>query len=147
MNSLKHKRAADLVDLALKDNGLSITESRQKILQLFYDHKGALAHSDIEKKVGGRFDRVTIYRTLQTFLDKGLIHSIPTADNSVKYAICKDDCKEGNHADHHVHFICDSCHNTYCLDNVVTPAVKLPRGYSAGHVEVVVEGICKDCRG
>jgi Fur family ferric uptake transcriptional regulator len=146
MNSSKDRKITDLVASTLKVNGLSITESRQKILQLFYEQRGALAHADIEKKAAGSFDRVTIYRTLQTFLDKGLIHSIPTADNSVKYALCKDECKEGQHADHHVHFICDSCHNTFCLDNVATPAVKLPRGYSAGHVEVVVEGICKDCR-
>ncbi len=129
----------------LKHNRLSITSSRRKILQLFLGQKGALAHGDIEKKAGERFDRVTIYRTLQTFVDKGIIHTIPSADNSIRYALCKDECAEGHHHDHHVHFICDNCHNTYCLDDVVTPDIKLPRGYAAGHVEVVVEGVCKDC--
>jgi Fe2+ or Zn2+ uptake regulation protein len=28
---------------------------------------------------------------------------------------------------------------------VVTPEVKLPKGYNATHVEVVVEGVCKKC--
>ena len=130
----------------LKRNNLSITDSRKKILQLFFEQPGALAHGDIEKKAGEKFDRVTVYRTLQAFVDKGIIHTIPTADNSIRYALCKDDCSEGHHHDHHIHFVCDACGNTYCLDDVVTPDIKLPKGYSAGHVEVVVEGVCKNCK-
>ena len=134
------------VDAMLQGNGLSVTESRKKILHLFLEQTGALAHGDIEKKAGEKFDRVTVYRTLQTFVDKGIIHSIPTADNSIRYALCKDECKEGSHQDHHIHFVCNICNNTYCLDDVVTPDIKLPKGYSAGHVEVVVDGICKNCK-
>lgn len=134
------------VEELLRKNNLSITESRKKILQLFFDETGALAHRNIEKGAGEKFDRVTIYRTLQTFVDKGIIHSIPSVDNAVRYALCKDECMEGLHRDRHIHFICNSCNNTFCLDDVVTPEIKLPKGYNAGHVEVVVEGICKNCK-
>ncbi len=134
------------VDEMLKRNSLSITASRKKILQLFLSHTGALAHGDIEVTAGEKFDRVTVYRTLQTFVEKGIIHTIPTADNSIRYALCKDDCSEGYHHDHHIHFVCDVCGNTYCLDDVVTPEIRLPKGYTAGQVEVVVEGICKNCK-
>ena len=130
----------------LKRNSLSVTDSRKKILQLFVEQAGALAHGDIEKRAGEKFDRVTVYRTLQTFVDKGIIHTIPTADNSIRYALCKDECSEGHHHDHHIHFVCNNCHNTYCLDDVVKPEIKLPKGYTAEHVEVVVEGICKNCK-
>lgn len=134
------------VDGLLKKNSLSITDSRKKILYLFLEQTGALAHGDIEKKAGEKFDRVTVYRTLQTFVDKGIIHTIPTADNSILYALCKDECSEGHHHDHHIHFVCTHCSNTYCLDDVVTPDIKLPKGYAAKHVEVVVKGICKNCQ-
>lgn len=134
----------DVKDI-LKKNKLSVTASREKILNLFFGQEGALAHGDIEKRAGEKFDRVTIYRTLQVFVEKGIIHTIPTADNSVRYALCKDDCEEGHHHDHHIHFVCTRCHNTYCLDDVVTPAIKLPKGYAATQIEVVVEGICKNC--
>jgi len=129
----------------LKRNNLSVTGSREKILSLFLSHQGALAHGDIEKKAGEKFDRVTVYRTLQTFVEKGIIHAIPTADNSIRYALCKDDCSEGHHHDHHIHFVCTNCGNTYCLDNIVTPEVKLPKGYASSHIEVVVEGVCNTC--
>ena len=130
----------------MKRNQLSITDSRKKILELFLRANGAMAHADIENQSGTEFDRVTIYRTLQTFVEKGIIHTIPTADNSIRYALCKDECSEGRHHDHHIHFVCDNCHKTYCLDDVVTPDIKLPKGYLAAHVEVVVEGVCKNCK-
>ena len=129
----------------LKRNSLSVTGSREKILGLFLSQQGALAHGDIEKKAGEKFDRVTVYRTLQTFVEKGIIHTIPTADNSIRYALCKDDCSEGHHHDHHIHFVCTNCGNTYCLDDVVTPDLKLPKGYVTSHIEVVVDGICNAC--
>ena len=124
--SYEHKIAG-----LLKQNKLSVTSSRRKILQLFLAQPGALAHGDIEKKAGERFDRVTIYRTLQTFVDKGIIHTIPTADNSVRYALCKDECSEGHHHDEHVHFMCDECGTTYCLENITIPEVNLPNGFTA----------------
>ncbi len=130
----------------LKRNQLSITDSRSKILELFLQQNGALAHADIEKKSGASFDRVTVYRTLQTFVEKGIIHTIPTADNSILYALCKDECTEGHHHDHHVHFVCSKCSNTICLEDITVPDVKLPAGYQATQVEVVVNGVCKDCR-
>ena len=77
-----------LLDI-LKKNNLSITDSRKKILELFLNSDGALAHADIEKNTGEVFDRVTVYRTLQTFVDKGIIHLIPTTDNAVLYALCR----------------------------------------------------------
>jgi len=139
MNALEVK-IADV----LRRNHLSVTDSRKKILSLFLQHKDALTHGDIEKKAGEKFDRVTIYRTLQTFVEKGIIHSIPTSDNAVRYALCKD-CTEGHHHDDHVHFMCDNCNATICLDNVVSPKIELPAGYIASDVQVVIHGICKEC--
>lgn len=130
----------------LKRNRLSITESRKNILQLFLSNSGALAHADIEKKTKEKFDRATIYRTLQTFVLKGLIHTIPTADNSVLYALCKDECVQGHHHDNHIHFICDKCNVTICMDYVVTPSIQLPKGFLVKRTDVVIGGICNKCK-
>ena len=130
----------------LKKNGLSITEGRKKILDLFLDNNGALAHSDIEKQTDAAFDRVTVYRTLQTFVEKGIIHQIPTTDNSVLYALCRHNCERGHHHDNHVHFICNHCGKTICLDEVTVPEVKLPRGFKPAQAAMVVTGRCADCR-
>lgn len=129
----------------LKQSGLSTTESRRKILDLFLNAEGALAHSDIEKNTAAQFDRVTVYRTLQTFTEKGIIHQIPTTDNSVLYALCKHNCEQGKHHDDHVHFICSNCDKTICLEDVHIPEVKLPQNFKKNTAAMVVTGICEDC--
>jgi Fur family ferric uptake transcriptional regulator len=133
-----------IIDL-LKRSGLSITDSRKKILDSFFQKNSALAHADIEDYVGTDFDRVTIYRTLQTFVDKGIIHTIPTTDNAVVYALCKDSCSAGHHHDNHVHFICDNCNKTFCLEHIVVPTVKMPTGFNATQIDMVVSGVCNFC--
>lgn len=130
----------------LKQNYLSITVSRKKILELFLSGNSALSHADIEKNTGESFDRVTVYRTLQTFVESGIIHLVPTTDNSIKYALCKHDCAPGDHRDNHIHFICDECHKTICLDDVNIPLVKLPKGFIPQHSEMIVTGVCGKCR-
>ena len=134
-----------LLDI-LKRNQLSITDGRKKILDMFLKSPGALAHADIEKSADISFDRVTVYRTLHTFVEKGIIHNIPTTDNSILYALCKDNCEAGHHHDDHVHFICDVCDKTICLDNVSIPEVKLPKGFRQKQTDVVISGICSECK-
>ena len=133
-------------DEILKRNGLSVTESRRQILELFLDAEGALAHADIENHAAVNSDRVTVYRTLQTFVEKGIIHQIPTTDNSILYALCKHNCQQGQHHDNHVHFICNNCDKTFCLDDVTVPAVKLPNGFTPSQAAMVVTGVCMDCK-
>lgn len=136
----------EAVDHILKRSDLSVTDSRKKILELFFKYNGALNHGLIEKTIGNEMDRVTIYRTLQAFVDKGIVHTIPTNDNSVRYALCKDHCEAGHHHDNHVHFICNVCNSTTCLDNVIIPDIKLPKGFKSTQTEMIVSGICKNCR-
>ncbi len=136
----------DVVIDILKHNQLSITDNRLGILELFQKSSKALSHADIERLSEKHFDRVTIYRTLQTFVDKGIIHTIPTADNSIMYALCKEACSEGHHHDDHVHFLCGQCGTTYCLDNISIPEVNVPKDFIVHQTNVLVNGVCKNCR-
>ena len=120
------------IERILKHSELSVTGGRKKILELFLHNPGALSHGDIEKRAGEKFDRVTVYRTLQIFLEKGIIHAIPTADNSILYALCKN--------------ICNFCGKMICLENVSIPELNLPPEFNATQVDVVISGICKECK-
>ena len=136
----------DPVISILKRNQLSVTASRRRILEMFLHSGSAMAHQDVERQSSEKFDRVTVYRTLQTFLEKGIIHTIPTTENAVLYALCKDECEEGHHHDNHVHFVCDACGNTTCMDELLIPGIQLPMGYKASSIHMVVNGICKSCK-
>ncbi len=130
----------------LRKSQMSITDSRKMILDIFLQSGNALAHHDIEDRTGEKYDRVTVYRTLQSFMEKGIIHTIPTTDNSVKYALCRDECEEGHHHDNHVHFICETCGTTTCMEEIHVPLINLPRGYKASQISMVVNGVCKNCK-
>ena len=130
----------------LKKHHLSVTDARKKIAALFLDTTGALEHADIEKATGENFDRATVYRTLQSFVDKGIIHTIPTIDNTILYALCKDNCEDGHHHDNHVHFVCDDCSKTVCLEQVAVPDVQLPKGFKSKQKTMLVNGVCDDCQ-
>src|SRR5688500_11460997 len=113
----------------LNDFRLRTTQTRQDNLHLFLRRDDARSHSDIEKEIDNSLDRVTVYRTLKTFLDKGLIHKVLDDEGSLKYALCNDACTVAGHHHNHVHFKCTQCGQTNCLTNVEIPAVKLPKGY------------------
>ncbi|MFZ9332064.1 MAG: Fur family transcriptional regulator [Chitinophagaceae bacterium] len=130
----------------LKSSALSVTEGRKTILDIFLSSVSAMAHQDIESKCKEEYDRVTIYRTLQTFLEKGIIHTIPSSDNITRYALCNDDCIDsGHHHDNHVHFSCNACGKTICLDDTAIPSVHLPKGFRANQINMIVSGVCKTC--
>lgn len=135
----------DQATILLRGINMSVTDSRRQILDLFLENRGeALKHGDIEKKLDN-LDRVTIYRTLQTFTEKGIIHSIPGSDGTAKYALCHGHCSEGHHHDNHVHFQCRECGSTQCLDDVTIPFVKLPQGFLSERIEMVITGYCNLC--
>ena len=57
-----------------------------------------MPYSAIQKALKST-DRVTLYRTLQTLSDKGIIHKAAHIDNEDYYAICEHSCT----ADEHIH--------------------------------------------
>jgi Fur family ferric uptake transcriptional regulator len=131
----------------LRNSKLSVTSSRADILALFLEAKGALSQSDLEQKLAPGFDRVTVYRTLHTFVEKGIVHQIPTTDNNVLYALCVDECSDSHHHDNHVHFVCNACQVTTCLPEVTVPKVSLPAGFKPQSKQMIVEGVCGKCEG
>jgi Fur family transcriptional regulator, ferric uptake regulator len=128
----------------LKEFDLRTTASRQEILQLFLRKPYALSHGDIEREISNELDRVTVYRTLKTFLDKGLIHKVLDDEGSLKYALCNDACATGGHHHNHVHFKCTQCGQTNCLD-VEIPSVRLPKGYKPDEINLLIQGVCQQC--
>jgi Fur family ferric uptake transcriptional regulator len=129
----------------LKEYDLRNTSCREEILDVFLQRDFALSHADIESSVHEDFDRVTVYRTLKTFLDKGLIHKVLDDEGVTKYALCKERCTHTEHHHEHVHFKCIECGLTNCLDNVQIPAIALPAGYKLAESSLLMQGICYVC--
>lgn len=129
----------------LKDHSLRHTQGRADIISVFLNKNVAISHSDIESEMDSQYDRVTIYRTLKSFLEKGLIHKVLDDTGTMHYALCDDACSEVAHRHDHIHFKCNDCGETTCLENVHIPEVKLPKGFSYGESNYLITGTCNKC--
>ena len=131
-------------DRALKKRNIKPTAMRQLVLEILTEQKTAISLPELERKFE-RADKATLYRTLKTFKENKLIHSIDDGSGALKYALCQETCK-CEPQDLHVHFYCTSCQKTYCLNDTPVPAINLPTGFSLKGVNMVVNGICTDCQ-
>ena len=135
-----------IVQEILTKHGLRKTAAREAVYATFNNKSIALSHSDIESNLKDEFDRVTIYRTLSSFLEKGIIHKVLDDSEASKYALCTHNCSEDHHHDNHVHFKCSKCGNSECLQDVQVPHLSLPKGYSITESNLLIEGTCKNCK-
>ncbi len=129
----------------LEAHNLRKTPARIEILQLFLKESQAVSHSHLEDALLNKFDRVTIYRTLNSFEEKGIIHKVFDSSGVGKYALCSHKCSETAHHDEHVHFNCTECGNTYCIESTKIPTISIPENYKPKSLYLIAEGICSGC--
>ena len=130
---------------AIKSKGLRLTNPRKDVYRFINASKNALSHADIELNFRKEYDRVTIYRTINTFIEVGLIHEILDT-SGMKYAVCKSNCISHQHKDNHLHFKCSVCKKLECLYEIEIKSFKLPKNYNATSVNILIEGICSECK-
>ncbi len=130
----------------LSDYQLRKTNCRVAVLNIFIQNQHiGLSETYLEHHTDGAFDRATIYRTLNTFQEKGVIHRILDEDNVVKYALCIDTCSPDHHHHEHIHFKCTTCNTTTCLDEVSAVEIQLPGGYTKKEANYLIVGVCNKC--
>ncbi len=133
------------VTLILRDAGMRLTVPRQAVLEHLIESEFALSHQELEQRLEGRVDRVTIYRILAAFEENGIVHRVMDASGHPQYAVCSSSCSGHHHHDEHVHFQCSVCGNTFCLDEVAFPRISLPEGFSLSSLDVTARGVCGRC--
>ena len=128
----------------LKSHKLRITDCRLDVIQFFMSKKSALSLGDLEGEFK-QYDRVTLYRTLNSFLEAGILHKIPNENGTATYGLCHDTCTPDHHIHNHIHFKCNTCGQIECLDDKEVPLVSVPKGYTMERVNLIVDGVCAQC--
>ncbi|MEQ9423328.1 MAG: transcriptional repressor [Cyclobacteriaceae bacterium] len=127
----------------LKKHSLRITDCRMDVLELFTKTDHALSFKALESELDV-YDRVTLYRTLHSFIEKGVLHRIPDDSGFASYGICHETCTPQEHSHDHVHFKCDECGHIECLSDHHVPKVVIP-GYVVNEANLIVSGLCNSC--
>lgn len=134
------------LERTLIEKNIQPTAMRLLILENLQKQAKAISLTDLELSLG-RTDRVTLYRTIKTFEEQGLVHKIDNGSGIAKFALCQDNCEAGDHQDLHVHFHCTICKETFCLPQIKIPSIELPESYKALETELIVKGRCSKCAG
>lgn len=131
------------IDKKLKQRNIKPTAMRELVYEVLDKNKKALSLYEIEQQFEN-VERSTIFRTLKTFQDNLLIHSVDDGAGSVKYALCDEGCT-CDPDDLHVHYLCNKCGQTHCLRDMPVPKMDLPDGFSFESANFVVKGKCANC--
>jgi len=127
----------------LKAAKLYCTEGRVAILNVLLKAGKPLNQDQIAHRSGrGHFDKVTIYRTLESLLRVGLVHKV-FVDKRARHFELARNCTESQC---HPHFTCTNCGDTHCLTEVSLPMAKSPhKGFIIRRQQVRLEGLCPAC--
>jgi len=128
----------------LHKKGLSKTTPRIAVLEKLIGAAGPVTVNDLASK-GMKMDRVTIYRTLNTLRENGIIREIPAASGTNYYEMA---CR---HNPLHPHFYCTSCRSMTCMTPVPPEAVErwlaIPEEFSVQNLTISLSGRCDRCDG
>lgn len=134
------------IEKFLEEKQVRPTAMRLLIFKFLAKNKLAVTLSDIELAFGNS-DRTTLYRTIKTFEEKGIVHQIEDGTGVAKFALCEAGCNCEMDNDLHLHFHCTNCMETQCLTERKIPKINLPSGFTATDANLVVKGVCKKCNG
>jgi Fur family ferric uptake transcriptional regulator len=138
----KHKDAL----LTLQKAGISKTSQRQAVLDILLKATTPLSVNTIRQslKTKASIDKVTVYRILTLFRQRGIIREIASAGgaNYFEMATLENPL--------HPHFSCRNCGAFTCLAPL--PFTQAPElilskdDYSIDHIEINISGLCACCR-
>ena len=152
----------------VREAGLRCTAARLAVMQHLVDTVGPRTHAEVAAALAKRgFDRATIYRNLTELTEAKLVARVELGDHVWRFEVRRP---HGAGGEDHPHFVCTTCGEVSCLDDVdvaITPkpgaAGRRPAGKTAGKgataagrgqradggirsvTEVLLKGVCEEC--
>lgn len=113
----------------LKDKGVRPTAARILILQKLSEQTYPISLLELEAQLE-TLDKSTISRSLAILLEHHAIHAFEDGSGSMKYEICRSDTETCFIENRHIHFYCEVCHKTYCMDHIKSRSCSCPKASS-----------------
>lgn len=131
------------IELLLKTHGIRLTANRILIARTLASLSYPSSMKELEAKIQ-TIDKSNIFRTLLLFKDHHLVHQLEDGNDVVRYELCLSPNADED-KDMHVHFYCERCQHTFCMNEIPIPQVILPTGYEQSSINYMVKGICPNC--
>jgi Fur family ferric uptake transcriptional regulator len=129
---------------ALRAAGLRRTPARIAVLDRIEALAQPTSHADLSALPDiGALDDITLYRTLATLVEAGLIHRVHGIDGVWRY--CAQPRGLPGCPANHAHFLCETCGGMSCLLTQPIPRVDVPEGAEVHGRHLLVHGRCPKC--
>lgn len=117
----------------IKQAGYKLTKSRLLVLHALEKKHKPLCAQDIYKSINKHIDLASVYRTLNLFVEIGIVFSERYNDKDLYYISQKQ----------HHHVICRKCGRTECIPcNHIFKNIK---NFTNISHKITISGICRKC--
>ena len=128
-----------IIDI-LKENDIAPSMQRIKILEYLKSYKTHPTADMIYQALADEMptlSKTTVYNTLKTFAEKGILVALSLFENEVRYEY---------NTEPHIHFKCTKCNNLYDLDKAYDRYDEnMIDGHKVNEHHVNLRGVCKEC--
>lgn len=130
----------------LRQKNIRITALRVGVLYVLIQSLKARTSADLETMLSSyskrlRPDRVSLYRTLTTLTEAGLIRKFIDSRGSCSYF-----CELSTSGTGQVHFKCSQCETIVPLPTLPESYLNTVRQYQINSIHLLAEGTCNDCQ-
>lgn len=127
----------------LVQKGIKPTANRILVYRELSKTAHPLSLSDLEQRMLS-LEKSSIFRVLTLFVEHDVVHSFSDGRGVLHYELCGSHgaC---NHGDSHLHFYCESCQQSFCLEDIPLPTIELPEGFLPHSISFVIKGECPEC--
>lgn len=128
----------------LESKGIRPTANRILVMKTLMGEQNPQSLSNLERKMVS-MDKSSIFRTLTLFLEHDVVHAFEDGRGVLCYELCEEKgaC---DHHDGHIHFYCESCQRSFCMEDIHIPSFELSEGFYPHSISFVIKGECPDCR-
>ena len=137
------KMNSEETTMLLEHKGVKATANRILVFKALHDAARPMSMSALEDALPD-MDKSSIFRVLSMLLEHDAIHAFEDGRGVLNYELCSHD-GECSHTDGHMHFYCETCHQSFCLKNQQIPHITLPEGFEPHSISFVIKGECPAC--
>lgn len=131
------------IENILTSHGVKPTANRMLVLKELARNTHPINLADLEMLLYP-MDKASIFRVLELFSEKDIVHVIEDGSRSLKYELCHGK-EHHSFSDQHAHFYCEKCGSVFCLDDVKLPNIDIPKDYKVKSINFMFKGICPNC--
>ena len=128
----------------LEHKGVKPTINRILVYSTLAQLNRPVSLKDLENEMLN-LDKSSIFRVLTLFAEHDVVHAFEDGRGIIHYELCHHHDGECNHSDGHLHFYCETCQQSFCLEDTPLPEIHLPEGFVPHSISFVIKGECPRC--